>query len=283
VAKKKLVKSEHGIIYTGKKIPETNPAELPRVGERGMQPYAIRVEPDLAGTKLYSMSRIDYAKVQPIDYNQKSKNYGMVNSSALVHLLQQWKSVISMPSSKGISLSGSTAAETESVLEEQRHLPETRRVKDVWQSSDQIHALGGVTVDDIERVLGQALLCFPSSTTGDGWKMSELDCGIDRTRNGSQNFENAVPARSREPTDSEEQKFYIMHARILWSKPWPCIEDEFTAIFGRDDSGRRSQSDLKSMYHRTRQAWGLEEFLEDGIAAVHSRATSMAPEFLGAI
>lgn len=49
--------------------------------------------------------------------------------------------------------------------------------------------------------------------------------------------------RPPRPSYSEEQKFYIMYARVLRDLPWPEIEDDFAHIFGS-----RSKGGLTSVY-----------------------------------
>jgi hypothetical protein len=75
---------------------------------------------------------------------------------------------------------------------------------------------------------------------------------LNGTPNGHGGPKSARPPR---PSYSEEQKFYIMYARIVCNKPWPAIEDGFTQIFGADGTGHRSKGGLTSVYYRIRKHW----------------------------
>ncbi|CZT15164.1 uncharacterized protein RCC_01053 [Ramularia collo-cygni] len=65
--------------------------------------------------------------------------------------------------------------------------------------------------------------------------------------------------RAPRPLYSEEQKFFIMYARIMRDQSWPEIEDRFAEIFGQ-----RSKGGLTSVYYRARKDWGLAEVLKSG-------------------
>ena len=89
------------------------------------------------------------------------------------------------------------------------------------------------------------------------------------------------PHRQPRPSYSEEQKFYIMYARIKCERPWPEIEDRFAAVFGQ-----RSKGGLTSVYYRIRKSWGLEEVMKSSHTckldkdAVDRRASHFSREFL---
>lgn len=63
--------------------------------------------------------------------------------------------------------------------------------------------------------------------------------------------------RSPRPTYSEEQRFFVMYARLIQDKSWPDIEDDFATIFKQ-----RSKGGLCSLYYRIRRSWGLEDVLK---------------------
>lgn len=65
--------------------------------------------------------------------------------------------------------------------------------------------------------------------------------------------------RAPRPSYSEEQKFFIMYARIMRDQSWPEIEDKFAETFGQ-----RSKGGLTSVYYRARRDWGLAEVLKSG-------------------
>ncbi|GAB7326379.1 hypothetical protein MBLNU13_g10410t2 [Cladosporium sp. NU13] len=79
-------KNEHGIVFTGKSAPVTQ-------NERGMQPKAIRVNPDDKGAVLDPKSRLNYGKVYNIEHNVKVKNFGSLSPEYLTALLEQFTAV----------------------------------------------------------------------------------------------------------------------------------------------------------------------------------------------
>jgi hypothetical protein len=93
VGKPGVVKSEHGIIYTGKEIPRLDQTELPRRNEEGVRSVPIRVDPDSALDRLDKKSRINFAAVHTIHHNIKVKSLGIVNSASLTVLQQHFQNV----------------------------------------------------------------------------------------------------------------------------------------------------------------------------------------------
>jgi hypothetical protein len=93
VGKKNVVKSEHGLIYTGIEVPVPLTCELPSRGEKGLRSRPIRVVTDEPGNKLDPMSRIDFAKVHTIHHNLKVAPYGNVHASSREALSSQFSSV----------------------------------------------------------------------------------------------------------------------------------------------------------------------------------------------
>jgi hypothetical protein len=93
VGKNGVVKSEHGIIYTGKEVPRLDPNELPRRNEEGVRPVPIRVDPDSALDRLDAKSRINFAAVHTIHHNIKVKSLGIVNAASLTVLQQHFQNV----------------------------------------------------------------------------------------------------------------------------------------------------------------------------------------------
>ena len=57
--------------------------------------------------------------------------------------------------------------------------------------------------------------------------------------------------RPTRPPYTEEQKFFIMFARVLDQQSWLDIEDRFLEVFGRP----ASRDGLTSMYYRIRKSW----------------------------
>ncbi|KAM3416766.1 hypothetical protein BST61_g8358 [Cercospora zeina] len=99
---------------------------------------------------------------------------------------------------------------------------------------------------------------------------------------GSMNDRRPRPPR---PSYSEEQKFFIMYARIIRDNTWPEIEDRFEKLFGT-----RTKGGLTSVYYRVRREWGLMEVLKSGPGSyaadcreVEKRATNFSREYLSQI
>lgn len=91
--------------------------------------------------------------------------------------------------------------------------------------------------------------------------------------------------RAPRPSYSEEQKFFIMYARIIRDNTWPEIEDRFDKLFGT-----RTKGGLTSVYYRIRREWGLMEVLKSGPGSyaadcreVEQRAMNFSREFLSQI
>ncbi|RMY90665.1 hypothetical protein D0864_03913 [Hortaea werneckii] len=83
--------------------------------------------------------------------------------------------------------------------------------------------------------------------------------------------QSAKPPRAPWPAYSEEQKFYIMFARIIRGRSWPEIERDFARLFGPRVS-QRSKGGLTSAYYRVRKDWGLEDVLQtDTTSTTHDR------------
>jgi hypothetical protein len=94
VAKRGVVKSEHGIIYTGKNIPIPDRKELPTaLNEEGMRSEPIQVDPDSPIDRLDPKSRINFAAVSTVHHNIKVKSMGKVNQKSIRVLLQHFHNV----------------------------------------------------------------------------------------------------------------------------------------------------------------------------------------------
>jgi hypothetical protein len=93
VGKPGVVKSEHGVIYTGKDAPRLDQTELPRRNEEGIRSVPIRVDPDSALDRLDAKSRINFAAVHTVHHNIKVKSLGIVNAASLTVLQQHFQNV----------------------------------------------------------------------------------------------------------------------------------------------------------------------------------------------
>jgi hypothetical protein len=82
----KANKNEHGIIYTGRSPSDTG-------NERGMQPIAIKVNPDEHGASLDTRSRLNYGKLYNVEHNIKVKHFGSLSPDNLKALLGQFMDV----------------------------------------------------------------------------------------------------------------------------------------------------------------------------------------------
>ena len=93
VAKRRVVKSEHAIIYTGRVPPQPRPDERPSRGDTGMRPLSIRVDPDNRTDILDPMSRIHFGGVHQVHHNIKTKSLGIVNRQSIDALQSQFANV----------------------------------------------------------------------------------------------------------------------------------------------------------------------------------------------
>ncbi|KAM0708465.1 hypothetical protein Q7P35_005117 [Cladosporium inversicolor] len=94
VAKSGVVKSEHGIIYTGRIAPRPDKAELTtKPNEEGMRSEPIQVDPDSPLDRLDPKSRINFAAVSTVHHNIKVKSMGKVNRNSIKVLQQHFQNV----------------------------------------------------------------------------------------------------------------------------------------------------------------------------------------------
>jgi hypothetical protein len=93
VAKPKVVKADHAIIYTGLKVPIPGPGESPGPEEPPMRPIPIRVDWENPTEKLDPMSRINFGGVHLVQHNVMTKNCGIVNPNSLTALKAQFDNV----------------------------------------------------------------------------------------------------------------------------------------------------------------------------------------------
>ncbi|GAB7326385.1 hypothetical protein MBLNU13_g10413t1 [Cladosporium sp. NU13] len=94
VAKAGVVKSEHGIIYTGRIAPSPTEAEfVTRANEERMRSEPIQVDPDSPLDRLDPMSRINFATISTVQHNVKVRNVGKVNRGSMRILNQHFQNV----------------------------------------------------------------------------------------------------------------------------------------------------------------------------------------------
>lgn len=91
VAKPRVTKSDHGIVYTGNSVPSEHPVEQPSRGERGMRPTPVQVVPNNPTEFLTPMSRINYAKMYTIEYGFRVKSFGKVHRDSQGALVYQFQ------------------------------------------------------------------------------------------------------------------------------------------------------------------------------------------------
>lgn len=94
VGKQNVKKSDHCIAYTGRMAPEPMASETPVPTEQGMQPYAIRINPDDREDKLDEMSRIDFSCPRKVDHYNVVKNFGKVHPDSMHALVVQFQNVM---------------------------------------------------------------------------------------------------------------------------------------------------------------------------------------------
>jgi hypothetical protein len=93
VARPRVVKSDHAIIYAGPDAPHPRLEEFPSREEAPMRSIPIRVDLDNASEKLDPMCRINFAGIHMIQHNVKTKSVGVVNKNSLADLQLQFNSV----------------------------------------------------------------------------------------------------------------------------------------------------------------------------------------------
>jgi hypothetical protein len=93
VGKDKVKKSDHCIAFSGPQAPPPHRSELPGPGEQGMQPIAIKIDPDDREEKLNPMSRIDFSSPRKVEHYTVVKNYGKINPRSLHALSTQFQNV----------------------------------------------------------------------------------------------------------------------------------------------------------------------------------------------
>jgi hypothetical protein len=79
------------------------------------------------------------------------------------------------------------------------------------------------------------------------------------------------PSRSPRPSYTEEQKFFIMFARIIQDKGWLEIESDFARIWGQ-----RTKGGLTSVYYRIRKSWNLDDVLKSGASSSQKEQKAVA-------
>ena len=93
VARRGIRKSEHAIVYSGKKAPDPLESETPNRDEDGLLPQAIRVDLDQNDEKLDAESRIDFGKLYTIEHKAKVRSLGKVNRDSEHALVYQFEIV----------------------------------------------------------------------------------------------------------------------------------------------------------------------------------------------
>ncbi|KAF1821905.1 uncharacterized protein K489DRAFT_228125 [Dissoconium aciculare CBS 342.82] len=95
--------------------------------------------------------------------------------------------------------------------------------------------------------------------------------------------------RAPRPTYTDEQKFFIMYARIVCGYQWTTIKAHFENLWEAENRyAPRTEEGLTSVYYRVRAEWGLKPVQagpasEHDRAVVHGRATYFSRDFLSMI
>lgn len=76
-------------------------------------------------------------------------------------------------------------------------------------------------------------------------------------------------ARSSRLTYTQEEKLFIMYARVLRKVEWIDISNTFEISFGGKNTNDTISS-LRSIYYRTRREWGMDYVTRTGPAGVQS-------------
>ena len=90
VAKPDVQKSEHSIIYTGRRPPNLTQDEMPRLGEHRMLLQPIRIVQNDPGDRLGPMSRLDYGKVHTMYHKVKVRAFGQVHPESMQASMMQF-------------------------------------------------------------------------------------------------------------------------------------------------------------------------------------------------
>jgi hypothetical protein len=93
VAKRGVVKADHGIVYSSRVAPSPTLNERPRRGESGMRPVPIRVERDSISSALDPMSRLNLGGLTLVQHNVKVQSFGKVSGTSIKDLRQQFENV----------------------------------------------------------------------------------------------------------------------------------------------------------------------------------------------
>jgi hypothetical protein len=70
-------------------------------------------------------------------------------------------------------------------------------------------------------------------------------------------------SRSPRPFYTEEEKLFIMHARVIGGEDWQNISETFGIIFGKRNT-KHMKSGLRGIYYRTRKEWGMDYVTRSG-------------------
>jgi hypothetical protein len=103
--------------------------------------------------------------------------------------------------------------------------------------------------------------------------------------NSAQTYKSAEASarepRFARPSYNEEQKFFIMHHRIVKKLSWPEVENEFARYYKL-----RSKNGLTSVYYRIRGSWGMGKILknkarsENDLSVIERKAEHFSRAFL---
>lgn len=104
VAKPGVKKSDHAIVYSGRRPPDPLLEEAPTRGEAGLLPGSIRVTMDDLSDKLTETSRLNFARPYTVDHNVRVRNLGVVHPRSIEALKSHFQSVL------GFRTFGTTAA-----------------------------------------------------------------------------------------------------------------------------------------------------------------------------
>jgi hypothetical protein len=88
------MKAHHAIAYTSSSEPLSQMDEMPTSTESGPMLPGIRIVPKHKGDKLDRMSRVDFSRIYTVMHDNEVYYFGVVHSSHLSRLHQQWIRVI---------------------------------------------------------------------------------------------------------------------------------------------------------------------------------------------
>jgi hypothetical protein len=101
VEKQTLTKNDHAIIYTGSSPPKPTKKERPATHDEAPMRPPVRVNGAKRGSKLATMSRVNYRKIYTVEHNVKVYEFGKVHDADMESLISNFNDVWQFGSGSG--------------------------------------------------------------------------------------------------------------------------------------------------------------------------------------